>query len=241
MNDAERSASQYDAMAADYAADNAHNAYNALYERPATIALLGDVKGRTVLEAGCGSGELTAWLADNSAVVTAFDVSPAMAAIAMQKLRGRANVLVADIGQPFCFAEDDAFDLVVASLVLHYVCDWGKVLDEFRRVLKPDGRIVISTHHPAMDWQLFSSEDYFSIKQVTETWEKGSGNFEVTFWRRPLSAMCADIAAAGLVIERLVEPAPLPELAEIDPAAYELLSTAPRFLFLRLVGQSASN
>ena len=119
-----------------------------------------------------------------------------------------SSLLLGAVGDLLACAEDGAFDLVVASLVLHYVCDWGKVLDKIPHVLKPDGRIVISTHHPAMDWQLFSSEDYFSIKQVTETWEKGSGNFEVTFWRRPLSAMCADIAGAGLVIERLVEPAP---------------------------------
>ena len=48
-------------MAAEYSADNADNAFNALYERPATIALLGDVKGRRVLDAGCGSGLLTQW------------------------------------------------------------------------------------------------------------------------------------------------------------------------------------
>jgi SAM-dependent methyltransferase len=138
------------------------------------------------------------------------------------------------------FAEDEAFDLVVASLVLHYVRDWKGVLGEFRRVLKHDGRIVVSTHHPAMDWQLHSSEDYFSFKQVTETWAKGSGQFEVTFWRRPLTTMCDDIAAADLLIERLVEPAPLPELAEIEPGAFDLLSSAPRFLFFRLVRPCAA-
>jgi ubiquinone/menaquinone biosynthesis C-methylase UbiE len=240
MNDAERSASEYDAMAADYAADNAVNAFNAFYERPATIALLGDVEGRAVLEAGCGSGVLTAWLAEKGAAVTAFDLSPVMVDIASRRVGDRAKVLVADVGQPLFFAEDEAFDLVVASLVLHYVRDWKGVLGEFRRVLKHDGRIVVSTHHPAMDWQLHSSEDYFSFKQVTETWAKGSGQFEVTFWRRPLTTMCDDIAAADLLIERLVEPAPLPELAEIEPGAFDLLSSAPRFLFFRLVRPCAA-
>jgi len=228
-------------MAADYAADNAANAFNAFYERPATIALLGDVQGRTVLEAGCGSGVLTAWLAAQGAVVTAFDISPAMVDIASREVGDRANLLVADVSQPLSFAEDGAFDLVVASLVLHYVGDWCSVLSEFRRVLKQGGRIVVSTHHPAMDWQLHSADDYFSVKQVTETWAKGSGHFEVTFWRRPLTAMCDDIAAAGLVIERLVEPAPLPELADRDPGAFDLLSSVPRFLFFRLARSCAAN
>ena len=69
---------------------------------------------------------------------------------------------------------------------------------------------------------------------MTETWHKGSGQFEVSFWRRPLTAMCEAIAAAGFVIERLVEPAPQPELARRDPAAYLAISTQPRFLFFRL-------
>ncbi|HUB71705.1 MAG TPA: hypothetical protein VL984_14890 [Acidimicrobiales bacterium] len=50
MDDGERSASQYDAMAAEYAAENATGAYNALYERPATIAL-----GRGVARAAEGT------------------------------------------------------------------------------------------------------------------------------------------------------------------------------------------
>ncbi len=56
MRDAERSARQYDAMAADYAADNAESAFNAYYERPAMISLVGEVEGRRVLEVGCGAG-----------------------------------------------------------------------------------------------------------------------------------------------------------------------------------------
>jgi SAM-dependent methyltransferase len=234
MDDGERSAREYDAMADDYAADNAEGAFNAFYERPATIALLGDVKGLSVLEAGCGSGALTAWLADHGALVTAFDVSPAMVAIARRRTQDRARLLVADLAGPLVFAEDGSFDLAVASLVMHYVRDWRGVFGELDRVLAPGGRVVFSTHHPAMDWQLHAKHDYFSFTQVTETWVKGSGEFEVTFWRRPLTAMCEDIAAAGFVIERLVEPMPLPELAQRDPAAYDVLTSAPRFLLFRL-------
>ena len=61
------SARQYDAMAVDYAADNAESAFNAYYERPAMISLIGEVEGRRVLEVGCGAGPLTAWLVDHGA------------------------------------------------------------------------------------------------------------------------------------------------------------------------------
>ncbi|MGD0284870.1 MAG: class I SAM-dependent methyltransferase [Acidimicrobiales bacterium] len=234
MSDGERSARQYDAMAVAYAVDNAEGSYNACYERPATVSLLGDVRGRRVLDVGCGAGPLTAWLVDHGAVVTAFDVSPEMVSLARKLVGDRAGFLVADLGRPLSFAEDGSFDLVVASLVLHYVRDWDAVLLEFRRVLAPGGSVVFSTHHPTMDWKLHCPDDYFVVKQVTETWAKGSGEFEVTFWRRPLTVMAESIASAGFVIERLVEPEPLSELEEWDPISYEKLRTTPSFLFFRL-------
>ena len=58
MSDGQRSARQYDAMSLAYAADNAESAYNSYYERPATVALLGEVEGRRVMEVGCGAGQL---------------------------------------------------------------------------------------------------------------------------------------------------------------------------------------
>jgi SAM-dependent methyltransferase len=238
-DEGERSARQYGAMAAEYAAYNADSSFNAHYERPATIELLGDVRGLTVLDAGCGAGLLTKWLVDQGAVVTAFDVTPELAELARERVGDGARVLVADLAGPLPFAETGSFDLVVASLVLHYVRDWAGVLGEFRRVLRPTGAVVFSTHHPSMDWRLHSPEDYFAVKRVTETF-KGAGELEVTFWRRPLTAMTEAIGSAGFVIERLVEPPARPELAEHDPVAYAKISTAPRFLFFRL-RQAAKN
>ncbi len=233
VDDGERSASQYDAMAAEYAAENATGAYNSLYERPATVALLGDVASLRALEVGCGSGVLTAWLLDHGATVTAMDVSPAMLGLARGLVGDRATLVVADLAKPLPF-DDESFDVVVASLVLHYVCDWAPALRELRRVLSHDGTVVFSTHHPAMDWVLHSPDDYFALKHVTETWRMGRRDFDVTFWRRPLTAICQAISEAGFLIERLVEPVPSSELAARDPAAHEEIRTKPRFLFFRL-------
>ncbi len=228
------SAAQYDAMAADYAASNAEDAYNAYYERPAMIAMLGDVAGRRVLDVGCGSGVLAAWLAEHGATVTAFDGSGEMAALARRRLGEDADIHVADLARPLTFAPDQAFDLVVASLVLHYVRDWTAVFREFGRVLAPGGAVLFSTHHPFMDWQLDGVGDYFGTRQITETWRKGNEQYEVTFWRRPLSVMFAEIRAGGFTVDALGEPAPLRELESISPSAYRTLTTKPRFLFFRL-------
>lgn len=148
MDDGRRSADQYNRMAADYAADNAESPYNAYYERPAMISLLDEVTGQRVLEVGCGAGILTTWLVEHGATVTAFDVSDEMVALARRTVGGRADILVADLAKPLSFAADHSFDLVVASLVLHYVEDWQHVFTEIRRVLAPGGVVVFSTHHP---------------------------------------------------------------------------------------------
>ena len=213
---------------------------NAHYERPATIALLGEVTGRRVLEAGCGPGSLTRWLADHGAVVTAMDVSPEMVRLTRERTGGRAEVRLADLAEPLTFAADGSMDVVVASLVLHYVADWHPVLREFHRVLAPGGMVVFSTHHPAMDWQLHSPDDYFAVRQVTETWTLVGGPFDVTFWRRPLTAMTAAVTAAGFVIDRLVEPVPAPQLREQDPEADARLRTSPAFLFFRLAKRGSA-
>jgi ubiquinone/menaquinone biosynthesis C-methylase UbiE len=172
VGDSERTASQYDAMAVEYTADNSDNATNAYYERPAMIDLLGDLEGSRVLDAGCGAGQLTEEMSERGAIVTAMDVSASMAELAHQRLGGRVTVLVADLAGPLTFAQDNEFDVVVASLVMHYIYDWVPVLREFRRVLARGGCVVFSTHHPTMDWPLFSPENYFATMQVTEEWEK---------------------------------------------------------------------
>jgi ubiquinone/menaquinone biosynthesis C-methylase UbiE len=221
-------------MGTAYRAANDEGSFNAYYERPATISLLGNVTGLRVLEAGCGPGALTQWLVDHGAAVTAIDVSPEMVRLAGQRVGDRAQILTADLAEPLTFLADASVDLIVASLVLHYLADWTAPLAEFHRVLTPGGAVVFSTHHPAMDWQLHSPDDYFAVEQVTETWQKGGQPFEVTFWRRPLTAMTAAIGSAGFVIDRLVEPDPSPELRQRHPQDYDKIRTRPRFLFFRL-------
>lgn len=227
-------------MAIAYAAQNRASAFNAFYERPATIGLIEDVQGLRVLEAGSGPGVLTEWLVDHGAVVTAMDVSPKMVQLARNRVGDRARIVLADLAEPLDFMPDASVDLVVASLVLHYVADWAAVLREFHRVLVPDGTVVFSTHHPAMDWQLHSRDNYFAIKRVTETWDMPEGSHEVTFWRRPLTAMTAAIADADFVIEQLIEPEPVPELRRRDAEADTRLRTSPAFLFFRLVKKGAT-
>jgi SAM-dependent methyltransferase len=72
----------YDSFAEAYAADNETSLANACYNRPAILALAGDVAGRRILDAGCGSGPLSAALRDRGAIVTGIDSSAKMLELA---------------------------------------------------------------------------------------------------------------------------------------------------------------
>jgi SAM-dependent methyltransferase len=226
--------SAYEAMAEEYAAAVEANPFNALYERPGVISLLPDVAGKRVLDVGCGSGPLSAWLVHRGADVVGFDISPSMVGLAQKRGLRNATFHVADLAEPLRFLENTSFDIAVASLVLHYLRDWVAPLTELRRVLRPEGVLVLSTHHPARDIELSTTGNYLATELLTDRWKKGGQEFEVRFWRRPLSAMFAAFDEAGFDVRRLTEPAPLPECRERFPDEWKRLSTEPNFLFFRL-------
>jgi SAM-dependent methyltransferase len=59
------------------------------------------------------------------------------------------------------------FDLMLSSLVIHYLADWEPTLREFHRVLAPRGRLVLSTHHPFMYMRISGSDDYLGTYPFT--------------------------------------------------------------------------
>ncbi|PRY39018.1 methyltransferase family protein [Umezawaea tangerina] len=210
----------YDSIAEGYSAENENSLMNAYYERPAMLALVGDVAGRRVLDAGCGSGPLSAALRDRGAVVTGVDASAGMLELARRRLGDDADLRVVDLADPLPFA-DGAFDVVVASLVLHYLRDWGPTLAELRRVLVPGGRLIVSVEHPFVITQ-FQREagekpDYFRTRERTEEWQLSGQSARLTFWDRPLHAMTDAFTAAGFRIDVLSEPLPAPEARELFP------------------------
>jgi SAM-dependent methyltransferase len=195
----------YDSFAEDYAAENESNLMNAYYERPAMIELAGDVDGRRILDAGCGSGPLSAALRASGAVMTGFDSSPAMVELARRRLGEDAELHVADLGEPLPFA-DGAFDDVVASLVLHYLEDWSAPLAELRRVLEPGGRLLVSVNHPMVYKLLDPGAEYFGTTLHSDELDFNGRSAALTYWHRPLHAMAEAFTGAGFRISVIGEP-----------------------------------
>ncbi|MFE0629236.1 class I SAM-dependent methyltransferase [Streptomyces sp. NPDC058864] len=206
----------YDSFAESYAAQNETSLQNAGIERPAMLSLAGDVAGRRILDAGCGAGPLLAALRDRGALVTGVDSSAGMLELARRRLGAEADLRVADLGDPLPFA-DGAFDIVVASLVLHYLEDWGPTLSEMRRVLGPGGKLIASVQHPFVDYVIQDPRpNYFETTDYTDDWAELVGQpAPMRFWRRSLQAMTGSFTAAGFRLAVISEP-------QVDPAAREL-------------------
>lgn len=221
----------YDRFAEAYAAENENNLVNAYYERPAMLALAGDVTGRRILDAGCGSGPLSAALRDRGAVVTGIDASAGMLALARRRLGDDVALHLADLSDPLPF-DDGAFDDVVASLVLHYLRDWGPTLAELRRVLRPGGRLIASVDHPFVAYTIHDPRpDYSATTSYAFDWAFGGRSYPMRFWRRPLHAMTDAFTAAGFRLSVISEPQPDPVARDLFPDGFHDLSTKTCFLF----------
>ncbi len=231
----------YDSIAEGYAAENETSLMNAYYERPAMLELAGDVTDRRILDAGCGSGPLFAALRDRSAAVTGIDASAGMLELARRRLGADADLRVADLADPLPFP-DRAFDDVVASLVLHYLQDWGPTLAELRRVLTPGGRLIVSVEHPfaitLMQRLAGDKRDYFQTRSRTEEWTMGGRSARMSFWDRPLHSMTDAFTAAGFRINVISEPPPAPAARDLFPEEFHGLAGTSFLGFLFFVLQA---
>jgi SAM-dependent methyltransferase len=216
----------YEALAEAYAAHIDTKPHNAYYERPATLALLPDVAGLRVLDAGCGPGVYAEWLLDRGAQVVAVDASPKMLALATKRLGDRAELHQADLSQPLAFLENVYCDLVLSSLVLVYIADWRTVAAEFHRVLRQGGTLVVSVTHPFFDFTYFHSNAYRTTELVSADWSGFTPvRVRMPAFRRSLEETLNPFLDAGFLLERIVEPRPTEEFKAADPGHYaELMS-----------------
>jgi len=108
------------------------------------------------------------------------------------------------------------------------------VLSEFNRILKEDGQLIISVHHPFMDFTAFNRENYFLTELLNDEWMIYDEKVKVQFYRRPLSAIMNAIIDAGFIVEKVLEPMPTEQFRQAEPIQYERLTKKPQFIFIRV-------
>ena len=132
----------------------------------------------------------------------------------------------------------ESFDVVVASLVLHYLEDWDGPLAELRRVLRPGGRLVASVNHPFAQVLNAPEDDYFRTRLYSEDVELNGQTTELTFWHRPLREVVRAVTEAGLDLRVLDEPGPSKDTPpELMPPRITSGERSAFFCFLFVVAE----
>jgi SAM-dependent methyltransferase len=195
-----------------------------------------------VLDVGCGEGQVGR-LAAAVGATHVFGVDPTwnQLVVAQQRAGGPAYARAGADALPF---PAGAFDAVVACLVFEHIRAVDAAIAEVARVLRPGGRFVFFLNHPLLqtpgsgwidDQVLDPPEQYWRIGPYLvedETIEQVEHGVFIPFIHRPLSRYVNAMAANGLLIERMEEPAPPPGfLARAQE--YADAATIPRLLFLR--------
>jgi SAM-dependent methyltransferase len=196
-------------------------------EWPAIRTLLPELRGKRVVDLGCGFGWFARWaMSQGAASVLGVDLS--------ENMLSRARVETADPGVLYLRADleslqlpEEAFDLAYSSLAFHYVEDFGRLVGGVFRALVSGGHFVFSIEHPIYMASMKSgwmatddggrtwAVDHYAIEgpRVTDWLAKG-----VRKQHRTLGTTLNALIDAGFAIRRVLEWSPTPEQVAAQPS-----------------------
>ena len=198
---------------------------------------------RSVLDAGCGEGQVSRLAAQMAGVERVVGIDPSWNQIAVAAARGGTTGFARASADGLPFA-DGSFDAVVACLVFEHVDAVDAAIGEVARVLSAGGRFCFFLNHPLLqtpgsgwidDQIIDPPEQYWRVGPYlpeAATVEEVEPGVHVRFIHRPLSRYVNTLAANALYVERMEEPAPPPGFLALAPEYVEAV-TLPRLLYLR--------
>ena len=195
---------------------------------------------RRVLDIGTGEGQLARHLIEAGVpVAIGIDPSDAQVRVARERANGPQYLRASADTLPFAAA---SFDAVVACLVFEHITAVDAAISEVARVLAPGGTFLFLLNHPLLQvpgsgWidDHILEEQYWRIgPYLVEDvmMEQIAPGIVLPFVHRPLSRYVNTMADHGLMLERMLEPAPPPGFLAKAPEYVESASI-PRLLVLR--------
>lgn len=212
--------------------------YREEMNNPAAFRIIGNVKGKEVLDLSCGEGYNTRILAKKGAKVVGVDFSRKMIELARQREKDErlgVSYYVSDAADLKKF-ENKRFDVVTCLMALMDIEHYEDAISEVARVLKKNGRFVFSITHPCFEWGVTTSGEpiaewryeegtentaekkalhleikkYFGISKCEVSWDmkRLAKPFKTTSFHRTLTDYFQALHKNGFLVARLVEPKP---------------------------------
>jgi SAM-dependent methyltransferase len=217
---------------------------NDLFEIPALLSLLPDLKGKSVLDLGCGFGEHCKMFVERGArQVVGIDISANMLEVA-QTENADPKIEYRHLPMEDLDVIDEGFDLVISSLALHYVEDFAGVVKNVYRLLNKGGLFIFSQEHPLVTchgqgnrWTKDENGEkiYLNLSNYGVLGERITTWFvdDLKIYHRTFSEIINTLTEVGFTVEKMIEPLPSVELLERYPDHRDLFHK-PDFLLLRV-------
>jgi SAM-dependent methyltransferase len=214
---------------------------NETLEKPTFLQLLGEVKGRQILDLGCGDGMFALELFEAGCNnYLGIDASEKMVQVAKTVLKDQPSNIVHSKIESWGYPANQ-FDLVISRLALHYIENIGEVFLNVHKALVKNGRFVFSIVHPIItasdksrqpgsrreDWIV---DNYFSTGRRKVV----LGDNYVYQYHRTIEDLYIGLQQVGFSIEALRESKPVRENFK-DKDLFIRRSRIPLFLFLSAV------
>ena len=233
------------------------DAYREFFNNPAMFEFVGDLSGKTVLDAGCGEGLNTRLLAQGGAKIVGVDISAEMIKLARQTEQAEPLGIRYAVAS-FCdlaVFDDESFDTVVSFMALMDGPDYERAVRELFRVLRAGGELIFSILHPCFSTRGYgwvrdeqgncvkmTVSDYFTDQPSVEHWRfskgpipEGAEPFAVPRFPRTLSAYIDTLIQTGFALTEIAEPRPSEQACKGRPWLQRFRDHAGLFLYVRAV------
>jgi len=191
------------------------------------LQLIGDVKGKRVLEVGCGGGQCSIAFAKRGAIATGMDLSDEQVEFArgLAKAEGVEATFMQGAADDLSAIPDASQDVVFSAYALQYVEHMDRCFGEVARVMKPGGLFVFSLDHPF--WYCVAEGDMRIVFSYFDTvywydWEQKQmpTRPKVTQFQRTVGDWFRFLRGAGLEVLDIIEPEPVEEGSGQDWGEY---------------------
>ena len=233
--------------------NNAPDSYSFNIEWPCIRELLPDIRGREVLDVGCGTGIFTFLLEEyGPAALTGLDLSEEMLKIARSKALARGSKAVFVQGDAAGISEyvNNPVDFIFSSTTTHYLKDLPGFFSGITRTLKSGGSCILSVIHPVYSAQYpiahgeaFPADEEWNVRYLdmrkrsyVQPWIEYNDVYENTLstsFHHTFGDYVNAMIGAGLKVDRICEPLPPEKWRETEPGRYESFLETPTYMILK--------